>query len=410
MVFSDIEQDIGGHHVYGALEDVSDKYKYSHRDFDFYRRLVDLFAKGQDLSLLADTKQATGNGWDLDKWKFVPIARRVYVERPDIKWYIFLEADAYMGWTNLLELLSKFDPDKPWYLGATHFYGDVAFAHGGMGYIISNGAMRMLDTIWSPQNIARWERRTAAGCCGDVELAAVLQEAGVNITGIPGLYGESLSWFEWDEGKWCEPALSWHHVRAHDVESLWQFESQWLTDNETHYVYRDLFHKLVKSHLASTRSDWDNMSRDRVYTGPSGLHGDEDRRYPLKITWGNLSDEEKVEQLGQLDDDLKKDIESYGTYVKEMRWDELSDEEKDAVWRELTEPESEAHSSLRTCRVACESWEAYPVDEDVNVGMDGTNRTSSGWMEARIDAFEGRMSECKTVPEWMSHYAETELL
>ncbi|KAK3627682.1 hypothetical protein LTR56_015457 [Elasticomyces elasticus] len=94
MVFSDIEQDIGGHHVYGSLEEVSDKYKYSHRDFNFYRRLLDLFAKGQDLSLLADTK--------------------VYVERPDIKWYIFLEADAYMGWSNLLELLSKFDPDKPW--------------------------------------------------------------------------------------------------------------------------------------------------------------------------------------------------------------------------------------------------------------------------------------------------------
>ncbi|KAK0887182.1 hypothetical protein LTR57_025638, partial [Friedmanniomyces endolithicus] len=199
MVFSDIEQDIGGHHIYGSLEEVSDKYKYSHRDFNFYRRLLDLFAKGQDLSLLADTKQATGNGWDLDKWKFVPIAHRVYVEQPDIKWYIFLEADAYMGWSNLLELLSKLNPDKPWYLGATHFYGDVAFAHGGMGYIISNGAMRMLDTIWTPQNIARWERRTAAGCCGDVELAAVLQEAGVNITGIPGLYGESLSWFEWGE-------------------------------------------------------------------------------------------------------------------------------------------------------------------------------------------------------------------
>ncbi|KAK0770054.1 hypothetical protein LTR38_017695 [Friedmanniomyces endolithicus] len=76
---------IGGHHIYGSLDEVSDKYKYSHRDFNFYRRLLDLFAKGQDLSLLADTKQATGNDWDLDKWKFVPIAHRVYVEQPDIK-------------------------------------------------------------------------------------------------------------------------------------------------------------------------------------------------------------------------------------------------------------------------------------------------------------------------------------
>ncbi|KAK4896665.1 hypothetical protein LTR49_028117 [Elasticomyces elasticus] len=288
----------------------------------------------------------------------------------------FLEADAYMGWSKLLELLSKFDPDKPWYLGATYIYGDVAFAHDGMDYIILNGAMRMLDTIWSPQSIARWERRTVAGCRGDVELAAVLQEAGVNITGIPGLYGESLSWFEWDE-----------------MESLWQYETQWFADNETHYVYRDLFHKLIKSHLASTRSDWDNMSRDRVYTGPSGLHGDEDRRYPLRRTWGNLSDEEKVEQLGQLDDDQKKDIESYGTFVKEMRWDDLSDEEKEEVCGELAEPESQAHTSLRTCRIACELSEqcvqyffkpgwchlhrtvrlghyADPVDAYVDMGVD----------------------------------------
>ncbi|KAK4903573.1 hypothetical protein LTR49_026808 [Elasticomyces elasticus] len=381
----------------------------AHRDFNFNRRLLDLFARGQNLSLLADTKQAIGNGWDLDKWKF---AHRVYVERPDIKWYIFLEAEAYMGWSNLLELLSN----------------SIRTSHGIS--VLHNST----ETSYSPTaNIARWKRRTAAGCCGDVELAAVLQEAGVNITGMPGLYGESLSWFEWDESKWCEPALSSHHVRAHDVESLWQFETQGLTDNETHYVYRELFHKLIKSHLASTRSDWDNMFRDPVYTGPSGLHGDEDRIYPLRSTWGNLSDEEKVEQLGQLDDDEKKDIENYGTYVKEMRWDELSDEEKEAVWRELTEPESEAHTSLRSCRVACESWEECvqyfskpgrchlhrtirlghyvdPVDINVDVAVDGTNRTSSGWMEARIDAFECQMGECKTVPEWMSHSAETELL
>ncbi|KAK5697816.1 hypothetical protein LTR17_023783 [Elasticomyces elasticus] len=100
-----IEQDIGGHHVHGSLEEVSDKYQYSHRDFNFCRRLLHLSAKGQILSLLADTKQAIGNGWKLDKWKFFPIAHRMYVERPDIKWYIFLELDAYMGWSNLLELL-----------------------------------------------------------------------------------------------------------------------------------------------------------------------------------------------------------------------------------------------------------------------------------------------------------------
>jgi hypothetical protein len=117
MIFSDIEQEIGDYHIYSSLEDVSDKYKYSHRDFDFYRRLLDLAAKGQDLSLLQITKQAEGSAWDLDKWKFVPIAHKVYTEQPDVKWYIFLEADSYMSWPNVMELLALYDAEEPWYLG-----------------------------------------------------------------------------------------------------------------------------------------------------------------------------------------------------------------------------------------------------------------------------------------------------
>lgn len=433
MIFSDIEQDVGGHHVYGSLEDVSDKYKYSHRDFDFYRRLLDLSAKGQDLSLLGDTKQASGSGWDLDKWKFIPIAHKVYVEQPNIKWYIFLEADAYMGWSNMLELLSLYDPDKAWYLGATHFYGDVAFAHGGMGYAISNGAMRMLDAIWDAPHIARWERRTAAGCCGDVELAAVLQEAGVNITGVPGLYGESLTWFEWEEGKWCEPAISWHHVRGHDVEALWSFETQWLADGGTHYVYRDLFEQLVEPHLTPTRYDWDNMSRDRIYTGPSGMHGDEDRRYPQLIDWEELSDDEKEERKGELDEEQAEEVEQNGKYAKETRWDELEEEEREQAWNELTEPEKEAHMSLRQCRAACEDWgecvqyffmsgrchlhrmirlghyvQPEPASADADSDDDVPNRSVSGWMKERVDDLKNRVHACQTVPEWIAEYAEKE--
>ncbi|KAK4983675.1 hypothetical protein LTR28_002450, partial [Elasticomyces elasticus] len=201
MIFSDLEQDVGDYHIYGCLEEVSDKYKYSHKNFEFYRKLLDLSARGQDLSLLTSTKQAKEHAWELDKWKFLPIAHRVYKEQPNTKWYVFIEADAYMAWSNVLELLSHYDPDEPWYLGAVFFLGDVAFAQGGMGYIISNGAMRLLHKIWNPEHIARWELRTAKGCCGDAELAVALRDAGVNVTGIPGLYSESLAWFEWDEGK-----------------------------------------------------------------------------------------------------------------------------------------------------------------------------------------------------------------
>lgn len=432
MIFSDIEQDIGDHHVYSSLKDVSDKYKYGHRDFEYYRHLVDLSVKGQDLSLLNDKKQGYNAGWDLDKWKFVPIAHRTYLQQPNAKWYIFLEADAYMAWSNTLELLSLYDHSKPWYLGATHFYGDVAFAHGGMGYMISNEAMRLLDAIWDPQHIAKWERRVAAGCCGDVEIAAVLREAGVNITGIPGLYGESLSWFEWEEGKWCEPSLSWHHLRSHDVEALWNFEKQLLADGGTHYVYRDLFIELVEPHLLPARSDWDNMSRHRIYTGSSGTHGDEDRRYPREIDWKELSPDEQEERYKDLNDEQQEAVQQDGKYIEWTVWDELSDEEKEAVWEEFTESEKVAHTSLRQCRAACEDWDeciqyyfqpgrchlhrnvrlghyVEPEASDMALELDASHSTVSGWMKDRVEDLKNRVGACKAVPDWMSDYAEAEL-
>ncbi|EMC99918.1 hypothetical protein BAUCODRAFT_355172 [Baudoinia panamericana UAMH 10762] len=437
MIFSDLEQDISDYHVHSALEDVSDKYKYSHRDFEFYRRLLDLAAKGQDLSLMKITTQAHGSAWDLDKWKFVPITHKTYAAQPDAKWYIFLEADSYMAWPNVLELLAQYDPGKPWYLGAVHFFGDTAFAHGGMGYFISNAAMRKLDAIWDRKHITKWERMTAEGCCGDVDLGAVLYEAGVNLTGIPGLYGEGVTWFEWDPERWCEPAISWHHMRAHDVESLYQFETKWLGKGETHYVYRDLFVNLVEPHIASTRSDWDNASRDRIYTGLEGLHGDEDRRFKKKTIWSDLEEQEQEDVWRELNDGRKESIENDGYYLKDNRWDELSDEERETAFSELHDWEQVAHESLRNCRVACEEWnecmqffysttgtgrchlhrrvrlghylDARDVEVDEDTGL-AVNRTTSGWMMDRVRDMKDRAERCESVPNWMRKYAENERL
>ncbi|KAK0915880.1 hypothetical protein LTR57_013199 [Friedmanniomyces endolithicus] len=433
MIFSDIEQEMGDYHIYSSLEDVSDSYKYSHRDFSFYRRLLDLYAKGQDLSLLQITKQAEGSAWDLDKWKFLPITHKVYKEQPHVKWYIFLEADSYMAWPNVLEMLALYDPEEPWYLGATHFYGDVAFAHGGMGYMISNGAMRMLDKIYDHKHVAEWERRVSESCCGDVMLADVLQEAGINITGIPGLYGESLTWFEWEEGKWCEPALSWHHVRAHDVEALWQFETKLLSGSSSHYVYRDLFLKLIEPHLAATRNDWDNLSRDRIYTGHTGRHGDEGRRYMQPVQWADLEKEERDDIWKDLEDDRKEAIETDGIYQKETRWDELSEDEQVSAWEDLTDVERESHESLRHCRAACEDWsecmqywsmggrchlhrtirlghylEPRRVTADEELGGVSLNRSVAGWMQDRVRDMKDRAEVCKSVPEWIKQHAEDE--
>ncbi|KAK4981282.1 hypothetical protein LTR66_010121 [Elasticomyces elasticus] len=157
------------------------------------------------------------------------------------------------------------------------------------------------------------------------------------------------------------------------------------------------------------------MSSHRIYTGPSGKHEDEDRRYKGEHNWEDLSDREKEELWKELDEDQIKSVESTGKYTRDTRWDELSDEEKQSAWEELTEPEKQAHKSLQRCRAACEDYEELGRHagaegaETVDFETENQNRTVSGWMRDRIDDFRNHMKPCKPVPEWMDKYAEDEI-
>ncbi|KAK5110645.1 hypothetical protein LTR62_005685 [Meristemomyces frigidus] len=139
--------------------------------------------------------------------------------------------------------------------------------------------------------------------------------------------------FESDaEGRWCDPALSW---QSHDVEALWQFETKLLVEGERFYNCKDLFHQLVEPHSAAIREDWDNLSRDRIYIGSSGLHPDEGRRFPLKASLDDVDDEERVNILRDLNEEQRGIAVSSGYYTKEMRWDELAEEGQVSAWEAL---------------------------------------------------------------------------
>jgi hypothetical protein len=36
--------------------------------------------------------------------------------QPDPKWYVFIETDSYVFWSNMIAFLSRFDSSKPLYL------------------------------------------------------------------------------------------------------------------------------------------------------------------------------------------------------------------------------------------------------------------------------------------------------
>ena len=39
--------------------------------------------------------------------------------QPDRDWYVFVEANAYLSWPNLLRFLATYNPRQPWYLSST---------------------------------------------------------------------------------------------------------------------------------------------------------------------------------------------------------------------------------------------------------------------------------------------------
>ena len=426
MLFSDVEQDVGEYHVYSALGDVNDRHKDDNNDkvFAFYRKLVELQEKHQDLS-----KLTSRIGWDLDKWKFIPMLHQAYKKQPDRKWYIFLEADSYFIWGNLLEILANYNPVEPYYIGGGHFYGETAFAHGGMGYVVSHGAMTMFDKIFNEDHMAVWEQRLEGSCCGDVEVAGALYDAGVNVTGMPGLSPDPPTVFDFDPGNWCQPPVSWHHVRPHHVQALWEFEEQWAVSPHSddtsppYFYYRDLFKYLVEPNLAPVSVNWDNLSIEKMYSGPTGKHKDERRRFKKTVPWSDISEEERERLLKEASEEQRELVESAHVWIREVSWDDLTDDEKGMEWQEMTEIEKKSIESVEACQelcafdTACVQWvyrtgscrlhNQVRIGGYVHINDDEEENDedkvpkkkplvpTSGWMMDRVEEFKTRAEPCK---------------
>lgn len=229
LLLSDYDQDIGAYHVYDILADVSPEIVDQHPDFELYREQRQWGKEFQEELKLP-------GGWALDKWKFLPMVRKAYEEYPDKRWYLFMEADTYMVWTNLLTWLGRLEHKQPLYLGGRSFVGQIPFAHGGSGFVISQTALKKLYEV-EPVHGKAWQSMVPNMCCGDAVLANALLDVDVPLTpSQPGIQSEPPSTMHWTADKWCTVALSWHHVTSAELDALWQFEQEWLKERVSMYA------------------------------------------------------------------------------------------------------------------------------------------------------------------------------
>jgi len=276
-IYSDLEHTFPPNiPVTDVIAPVSEYLRATHDDFKLYSDLQKWHHEGQDLSKLKGD-----NGWNLDKWKFLPMIHDAWKSAgPEVEWFVMIEADTALSWLNLLPWLQTMDPTEPLYLGAQNLIGDTRFAHGGSGVIISRKAMEILEeareSIGKSYYDEKWEQATANSCCGDAVLAEALMAVNVPLTGAwPIIQGETISTVDFTEDNWCKIPTTWHHVSPIQVDAHWQFQTEWAEKHgwDTPFLYRDVFEEFLEEHISVNRTKWDNLSKDTKFTAPSLVSG-----------------------------------------------------------------------------------------------------------------------------------------
>ena len=226
LVFSDMAEKVGTHDAIDILANLPLSYR-NNADFAAYQSQREAKEQGKEAF-------QNGEGWKLDRFKFLPMVEMAYALRPLASWYVFLEADTYISWDNLLRFLNNFDPAKPLYMGVP-IPGSPGkwFAHGGSGWVLSTGAIsKFLSRKKSPDGTymespvsVRFEEAVAADCCGDAALGYALFAQGIKLSGYyPMFNGDNTEEIKINKDNWCNPIISLHHIEPMEMNALWQWE------------------------------------------------------------------------------------------------------------------------------------------------------------------------------------------
>lgn len=239
LIVSDYEEDIAGLRTRDVFQNASDSV-LAQRDFAIYLRAK---AQGRAGLLQQDhTKVANGPsgmmdnpGWKLDKWKFLPMVQEARAYRPEAKWFVFLEADTYPIWTNLLAWLANFDSQKEMYIGNQMQIGDNLFAHGGSGFVLSNAAIHPVADLVT-QYPEQWEKITNREWAGDCVLGMALATVKIGLTWswphvtTESVWGQDALGEGFGKKQWCYPPFTFHHMTPTDVDRMWDFDQKWFSN------------------------------------------------------------------------------------------------------------------------------------------------------------------------------------
>ncbi|KAH7324084.1 hypothetical protein BKA65DRAFT_79996 [Rhexocercosporidium sp. MPI-PUGE-AT-0058] len=276
--FSDLEQDLEGgqYHLHDALDTISPSIVEKNPDFEFYKKQQELWKIQRNITSLQGTKHPTKTNdlaaWSLDKWKNIHMLEKTWALKPDMDWYIFIDADTYLVWSNLLVWLETLDPSTKSYYGSAVTWGGIRFAHGGSGYIVPNAMMHEL-AVKQNGTATHWDTKLQDHCCGDVALSAALQEHGGILEGRwPLISGEApwtMPFGPGTTGYRCWPAMTMHHLTPSGMEEFLAYEEQ-RSNKSVLLTHTEILQDFLLPQIPLSRSNWDNLATERGDFGRTG--------------------------------------------------------------------------------------------------------------------------------------------
>lgn len=153
-----------------------------------------------------------------------------YELQPGRDWYVFVEADTYLSWTNLKRWLPRVDnsPAKnKLYLGNAMRKSSRPprdFAHGGSGFILSGAAVREL-AVDRKGAARRADLHAHKYWAGDMMLADVLnKELAVQVTNVAPHLHHMDSALQVPEDWMTQRVVAAHHIESSDFAKLYEHE------------------------------------------------------------------------------------------------------------------------------------------------------------------------------------------
>ena len=254
LIFSDHEQQIAQYKIQDALDEVSETTIAGNKDFELYLEQKKIIAMGQSPEHLE-----LKGGWDLDKYKNIHMMKKTWQQRPNMKWYLFIDADSYPMLSNLLPYLRGLDHTKKLYLGDVYEIDGIKFGQGGTGYVLSHGAMQYVMER-DPDMPHRFEEMAKEKCCGDQVLGAMLKEHGIPLSEtFPNFCGEGPGRIGFSPENHCQPVVTMHHMSPAEISEMWTFERR-LAQPGQYILFKDIFDHFIWPNLSDEYDAWDGLS------------------------------------------------------------------------------------------------------------------------------------------------------